>query len=40
MNLRRKLERGRGGVRYVETVYGRGYRLAAQPSAAPGGGTR
>ncbi|KRV47524.1 two-component system response regulator [Wenjunlia vitaminophila] len=31
MNLRRKLERGR--PRYVETVYGRGYRLAP-PSGA------
>ncbi|MBZ4014721.1 response regulator transcription factor [Streptomyces purpurogeneiscleroticus] len=31
MNLRRKLEKGGGpdGPRYVETVYGRGYRLAA-----------
>ncbi|MFI8998546.1 response regulator transcription factor [Streptomyces sp. NPDC053542] len=31
MNLRRKLEKGVGpdGPRYVETVYGRGYRLAA-----------
>ncbi|MET7859719.1 response regulator transcription factor [Streptomyces sp. NPDC005318] len=28
MNLRRKLEKGREGARYVETVYGRGYRLA------------
>lgn len=28
MNLRRKLEKGREGTRYVETVYGRGYRLA------------
>ncbi|MCX5141605.1 response regulator transcription factor [Streptomyces sp. NBC_00338] len=28
MNLRRKLERGGEGTRYVETVYGRGYRLA------------
>lgn len=27
MNLRRKLERGPGRPRYVETVYGRGYRL-------------
>jgi DNA-binding response OmpR family regulator len=27
MNLRRKLEKGRAGARYVETVYGRGYRL-------------
>jgi DNA-binding response OmpR family regulator len=30
MNLRRKLEKGRGGPGYVETVYGRGYRLANQ----------
>jgi DNA-binding response OmpR family regulator len=30
MNLRRKLEKGREGPRYVETVYGRGYRLAGQ----------
>lgn len=30
MNLRRKLEQGRTGARYVETVYGRGYRLADQ----------
>ncbi|WP_328888186.1 response regulator transcription factor [Streptomyces sp. NBC_00316] len=28
MNLRRKLEKGCEGARYVETVYGRGYRLA------------
>ncbi|WP_327245271.1 response regulator transcription factor [Streptomyces sp. NBC_01320] len=28
MNLRRKLEKGRAGTRYVETVYGRGYRLS------------
>jgi DNA-binding response OmpR family regulator len=28
MNLRRKLEKGRAGARYVETVYGRGYRLS------------
>jgi DNA-binding response OmpR family regulator len=28
MNLRRKLGKGRGGARYVETVYGRGYRLS------------
>lgn len=34
MNLRRKLEK-RHGARYVETVYGRGYRLAE-----PAGGTR
>ncbi|MGW3498181.1 response regulator transcription factor [Streptomyces sp. NPDC001020] len=27
MNLRRKLENGRPDARYVETVYGRGYRL-------------
>ncbi|MDP5313439.1 response regulator transcription factor [Streptomyces poriferorum] len=27
MNLRRKLEKGDGGTHYVETVYGRGYRL-------------
>ncbi|MDF6043458.1 response regulator transcription factor [Streptomyces sp. JH14] len=31
MNLRRKLEKGREGARYVETVYGRGYRLAGGP---------
>ncbi|MEV5987193.1 response regulator transcription factor [Streptomyces sp. NPDC052051] len=29
MHMRRKLEKGRPGARYVETVYGRGYRLAA-----------
>jgi DNA-binding response OmpR family regulator len=29
MNLRRKLDGGRPGARHVETVYGRGYRLAA-----------
>ncbi|OIJ98928.1 response regulator transcription factor [Streptomyces colonosanans] len=29
MNLRRKLGQGRPGAHYVETVYGRGYRLAA-----------
>ncbi|GEJ99439.1 response regulator transcription factor [Streptomyces sp. NPDC003388] len=42
MNLRRKLERGHDGGRYVETVYGRGYRLAARPPGAPApdGGTR
>jgi DNA-binding response OmpR family regulator len=28
MNLRRKLERGATGASYVETVYGRGYKLA------------
>ena len=41
MNLRRKLERGRE-TRYVETVYGRGYRLATRPpgTPAPDGGTR
>ncbi|MFI6722693.1 winged helix-turn-helix domain-containing protein [Streptomyces atratus] len=33
MNLRRKLERGRADQRYVETVYGRGYRLANGPGA-------
>ncbi|MFF2411358.1 response regulator transcription factor [Streptomyces sp. NPDC058092] len=33
MNLRRKLERGRPDRRYVETVYGRGYRLANGPGA-------
>ncbi|MFE4800261.1 response regulator transcription factor [Streptomyces sp. NPDC056708] len=33
MNLRRKLERGRADRRYVETVYGRGYRLANEPGA-------
>lgn len=33
MNLRRKLEKGRGH-QYVETVYGRGYRLTAPSGAA------
>ncbi|WP_030257410.1 response regulator transcription factor [Streptomyces violens] len=38
MNLRRKLEKGGGpdGPRYVETVYGRGYRLAAGQSGPEG----
>ncbi|MES4907179.1 MULTISPECIES: response regulator transcription factor [unclassified Streptomyces] len=36
MNLRRKLERGPGAPRRVETVYGRGYRLAdPDPDPAP-----
>jgi DNA-binding response OmpR family regulator len=40
MNLRRKLEKGRHGRRYVETVYGRGYRLASGGGGigGPGGG--
>ena len=36
MNLRRKLERGAGGGSCVETVYGRGYRLASGAEAATG----
>ncbi|MEU6576106.1 response regulator transcription factor [Streptomyces sp. NPDC046805] len=35
MNLRRKLEKGGGGARYVETVYGRGYRLADPAGGGP-----
>jgi DNA-binding response OmpR family regulator len=35
MNLRRKLELEAGGPGYVQTVYGRGYRLA-EPAGPPG----
>ncbi|MGQ4488138.1 response regulator transcription factor [Streptomyces sp. 372A] len=35
MNLRRKLGTGPDGPRHVETVYGRGYRLADGPVSAP-----
>ncbi|MGC4947496.1 response regulator transcription factor [Streptomyces sp. DT224] len=35
MNLRRKLGTGPDGPRHVETVYGRGYRLADDPVSAP-----
>lgn len=31
MNLRRKLEQDTSSPRYVQTIYGRGYRLAEQP---------
>ncbi|MCM2393337.1 response regulator transcription factor [Streptomyces albipurpureus] len=34
MNLRRKLEKGPGRHQYVETVYGRGYRLTVPSGAA------
>ena len=30
MNLRRKIEQDPADPRYVQTVYGRGYRLAEQ----------
>lgn len=36
MNLRRKLEKGDGGTHYVETVYGRGYRLEQGTQGAQG----
>ncbi|MEU1468372.1 response regulator transcription factor [Streptomyces sp. NPDC005761] len=38
MNLRRKLEHGRegAGTQYVETVYGRGYRLSDRAAGRPG----
>jgi DNA-binding response OmpR family regulator len=32
MNLRRKIEPDAGEPRYVQTVFGRGYRLAVPPS--------
>ncbi|MEU2026322.1 response regulator transcription factor [Streptomyces sp. NPDC016469] len=35
MNMRRKLGTGPDGPRHVETVYGRGYRLADGPVSAP-----
>jgi DNA-binding response OmpR family regulator len=35
MNLRRKIEADVSAPRYVETVYGRGYRLAEQDQAPP-----
>ncbi|AVT32873.1 DNA-binding response regulator [Plantactinospora sp. BC1] len=34
MNLRRKIETDPAEPRYVQTVFGRGYRLAEQPGAA------
>ncbi len=34
MNMRRKLEAGPGRTRLLETVYGRGYRLADGPGSA------
>jgi DNA-binding response OmpR family regulator len=34
MNLRRKIEQDAAEPRYVQTVYGRGYRLRPAPSAA------
>lgn len=37
MNLRRKLEPDTAEPRYVQTVYGRGYRLAEPQSRADGG---
>jgi DNA-binding response OmpR family regulator len=36
MNLRRKVEPDPAEPRYVQTVYGRGYRLAEPEAAAPG----
>lgn len=35
MNLRRKIEADAGAPRYVQTVFGRGYRLAAAPATVP-----
>jgi DNA-binding response OmpR family regulator len=40
MNLRRKIERDPARPRYVQTVYGRGYRLADAAGAAPATGPR
>jgi DNA-binding response OmpR family regulator len=31
VNLRRKIEENPAEPRYVQTVYGRGYRMAEQP---------